>query len=82
MVEMLDNRFSSTPTATKISVLTTMYKKRLKVKYHVMPIYVDEFENFYAQLERMDTNTKIPESHKTLLVPDSIYKNSKYQRYR
>ena len=63
---MLDNRFASSRTASRISVLTTMYTKRYNGKEN-MPKYIDHFESLFAQLERMGNDTTIPESHKAPL---------------
>lgn len=53
MIEMLDNRIAFTHSATHISVLTTMYSKKAKLKYK-MATRLNEFEILSAQLK----NTK------------------------
>lgn len=75
MLEMLDNRFASNRTATRISVLTAMYTKRFNYKQH-LPTYIDEFESLFAQLERMGTDNEIPEFHKAPLLLSSMGNNS------
>lgn len=72
MLKMLDNRFASSRTATRISVLTTMYTKRFNPKSDNMGKFIDEFETLFSQLERMGTETKIPESHKAPLLLASM----------
>lgn len=72
MLEMLDNRFASSRTATRISVLTTMYTKRFNSRKDNMGKFIDEFETLFAQLERMGPDTKIPESHKAPLLLASM----------
>lgn len=41
-----------------------------------MAKYVDEFESLFLQLERMGDDTKIPQSHKTLLLLEIMNNSS------
>lgn len=67
MLEMPDDRFASSRTATRISVLTTMYTKRSNLRTDNMGKFIDEFETLFAQLKHMGHETKISESHKAPL---------------
>lgn len=71
MLGLLDKRYASTRTATRISVLTSVYKKSFGQK-DSMPRYIDEFESLFAQLERMGEDAAIPESHKAILLLASL----------
>lgn len=75
MLDLLDKRFASNRTATRISVLTAMFSKRFCAKDD-MPKYIDEFETLFAQLERMGPETKISESHKAPLLLASMGNSS------
>lgn len=76
MLEMLNNGFALNRTATRISVLTSMYIKRFNCKRDDIATFVDEFESLFAQLERMGAETEIPESHKAPLLLVSMGNNS------
>lgn len=71
-LEMLDSRLASSRTATGISVLTTMYTERFNSKADNMASYNDEFETLFAHLERMEADTRIPESHTAPLLLASM----------
>ena len=71
MLELLDKRYASTRTATRICVLTSVYSKRFEAKDN-MPRYIDEFESLFSQLERMGKDAAIPESHKAPLLLASM----------
>lgn len=79
MLKMLDNLFASSHTATRISALTTMYTKRFNPKKDNMGKFIDEFETLLAPLDRMGTDTKIPESHKAPLLWASLGKTSQLE---
>lgn len=76
MLKMLDNRCASSRTATRISVLTTMYTKRFDHNNDSMANYVDVFEALFSQLEKMGDDTNVPESHKAPLLLSSLGNNS------
>lgn len=67
MLALLDKRFQSKQTATRISILTAMYSKRFNPNQD-MRKYIDEFETLFAQLERIGSDIKIPEAHKAPLL--------------
>lgn len=73
---MLDNRFASSLTATRITVLTYMYTKQFN-KYDDMTTYVDEFKTFFAELKRIGADSEITESHKAPLHLDSMENTSR-----
>eukprot|EP00171_Calliarthron_tuberculosum_P004578 IDg4578t1 len=75
MMELLDQRYASTRSTSRISTLTTLYSIKYQ-KHQDMSKYVDEFEGLFAQLERMGKETAIPESHKAPLLLASIGTNS------
>lgn len=72
---MLDKHFASIRTATRISVLTAIYSKRLKADDDVA-MYVDDLEGLFAKLETVGEDTNISEAHKAPLLLASMGKNS------
>lgn len=66
MPDILDSCFASSRTATRISVLTWTYTKRFSSTEDEMSHCFGDFESLFAQLERMEQNTRIPDSHKAL----------------
>jgi len=54
MLELLDARYASSRTSSRISLLTTLYTKRFQDKDN-MAKFIDEFETIFGQLERMGT---------------------------
>jgi len=75
MLDLLDARYASDRTSSRISLLTTLYTKRFKDKDN-MPKFIDEFETLFGQLERMGEKTKVPETHKAPLLLASLGTNS------
>ncbi len=78
MLELLDKRYASTRSATRISLLTAVYSKKYADKQN-MARFVDEFESLFAQLERIGTQVAIPEQHKAPLLLASMGNDSKLE---
>lgn len=76
---MLDNFFTSSQAATRISIPTTMYTKRFNGQEEGRTSYFDKFESLFAQLDHIGTDTSIPDSHKAPLLLGSMSSNSPLQ---
>lgn len=63
MLSLLDKRFSLKRTATRISILIAMYSKRFTANQEMIR-YIDEFERWFAQLDGMGSDMRVPEAHK------------------
>lgn len=75
MLELLDKCYASNRASSRISTLTTMFSKRYQ-QGQDMARYVDDFESLFAQLEKMGTNTALPEAFKAPLLLSSLGTNS------
>lgn len=75
MLDLLDKRYASCRAASRISVLTTLFSKKY-LNGQDMARFVDEFEALFAQLEKMGSDTVIPESFKAPLLLASLGTNS------
>lgn len=71
LLTLLDARYASCRTTSRVSLLTSLYTKRFNGKDH-MSKYIDEFESLFGQLERMGAETKVPDSHKAPLLLASL----------
>lgn len=65
---MLEIRFASSRTASRIYVVTTKYTKGVNPKNDNMGKFIDEYQTLCAQLESMRHVTRIPESQKAPLL--------------
>lgn len=68
MLEMLDNHFASSRTATRISVPTSIFTKQLNRKSGKMSSYMYKFETLFTLLERVGDEAEIPEFPKAPLL--------------
>lgn len=74
MIELLDARFASTRTSSLFAVLASLFRKRHTGKED-MATYIDEFQQLFAQLERMGSKA-ISEEFKVPLLLFSLGHNS------
>lgn len=70
MLELLDGRYASNRTVSRISVQTQLF--RMTYTNQNMSSYVDKYTSLFAQLERMGKDAAIPESHKAPMLLASI----------
>lgn len=72
MLKMLDISFASCRTSTRISELTSMYTKIFNSEMDSTATYINEIEKRFAPLERIDVETKIPNSRNVPLLLASM----------
>lgn len=73
MLKLIDKRFASTRSSSRISIVTNMFSKRYQPGED-MARYVDDFESLFSQLEKMRSNTALPEAFKAPLLLSSLVK--------
>lgn len=72
MLEVLDNRFELSRTATRISVLAPMYTKIFNLRKDNIGNFFNKCKSLIAQLEHLGQKINIPESHKVPLILASL----------
>lgn len=70
MLQLLDARYASNRTVSRIAVQTQLY--RMSYKNQDMAKYIDDYTALYSQLEFMGKEIAIPESHKAPMLLASI----------
>lgn len=70
MMELLDSRYASNRTVSRIAVQTQLF--RMRYNGQSMSEYVDQYTALFALLERMGKDASIPESHKAPMLLASI----------
>ncbi len=70
MLNLLDKRYASKRTTSRISLLTSIYSKRYSGKS--MSKYIDELSQLFAQLETMGEDARLPDSHQVAILLASI----------
>lgn len=73
MLQLLDARFASNRTVSKISVQTQPF--RMAYTNQSMTSYIDEYTSLFSKLESMGKDAAIPESHKAPMLLASIDPN-------
>lgn len=77
MLSLLEKLFASKRTATRISVLTSLFAKRFHGQTRDdMATHINEFEMLFSQLQCMGDESKIPKSFKAPLLLASMGKSS------
>eukprot|EP00171_Calliarthron_tuberculosum_P018320 IDg18320t1 len=71
MLELLDTRYASKRAASRIATLISVYSKRFNGKASMCK-YIEDFNHLFSQIESMDPEASIPESHKAPLLLASI----------
>ena len=77
MLHLLDERFASQRAATRIVLMTSLY--RTKYTGGSMSKHCDDIASIIAQLDRMGKEVALPESHKGVLLLASIGNESDYE---
>lgn len=70
MLKLLDSRYSSSRTVSRIAVQTQLF--RVSYKDQNMSSYIDHYASLFSQFERMRSGDVIPESHKAPMLLASI----------
>ena len=70
MVKLLDARYASNRTVSRIAVQTQLY--RMRYKDQDMSKYIDEYTALFSQLEFMGKSVAIPDAHKAPMLLASI----------
>lgn len=70
MLMLLDTRYASNRTVSRIAVQTQLY--RMRYKGQDMAKYIDEYTALFSQLEFMGKEVAIPETHKAPMLLASI----------
>ena len=77
MIANLDERYASCTAASRISILTRLYRSNFtggSIEKHV-----DRISSLLAQLERMGPNVAVPETHKGPLLLASVGLDSGFE---
>lgn len=77
MLKLLDDRYASNRTSSRISVQTQLY--RMKYQGQDMSNYIDEYTSLFSQLEFMGRDVAIPDSHKAPMLLASINPSSEME---
>ena len=70
MLELLDARYASNRTVSRIAVQTQLF--RMRYTGQDMSKYIDEYASLFSQLEFMGKDVAIPEAHKAPMLLASI----------
>lgn len=70
MLQLLDARYASNRTVSRIAVQTQLF--RMRYKDQDMSLFVDTYGSLFSQLEQMGKDAAIPESHKAPMLLASI----------
>lgn len=70
MVQLLDARYASNRTVSRISVQTQLF--RMSYRGQDMSTYIEHYTALFSQLERMGADAAIPEMHKAPMLLASI----------
>lgn len=70
MLQLLDARYASNRTVSRIAVQTQLYRKRYRGQD--MSKYIDEYTALFSQLEFMGNKVAVPEVHKAPMLLASI----------
>lgn len=77
MLKLLDVRYASNRTVSRIAVQTQLY--RMRYNGQDMSKYIDEYTALSSQIEFMGKNVAVPESHKAPMLLASIDPNSEME---
>lgn len=70
MIKLLDAKYASSRTASRIAAQTQLF--RVAYSCQNMPKYIHQYASVFNQLERMGKDAAIPESHKAPMLLASI----------
>lgn len=70
MMKLLDARYASNRTSSRIAVQTQLY--RMRYKDQDMSKYIDDYTSLFGQLEFMGKSVAVPDAHKAPMLLASI----------